>query len=72
VREGVVKAGGTKKLHEIPDRREAIVAALRAAKKGDAILLTGMGHFRTRNMGGKEIPWDERAIARELLKARRP
>lgn len=67
---GIDKAGGAKKTKEIPDRLEAIKAAFKAAKKGDAILLTGMGHFKTRNMGGKEIPWDERQIARDLLRGR--
>ena len=68
VREGVMKANGGNKLREIPDRMEAIKAAFADAKKGDAILLTGMGHFRTRNMGGKEIEWDERQIAKKLLR----
>lgn len=68
VHRGIVTAGGEKKTIEIPDRRDAIVAAFQSAKKGDAILLTGMGHFTSRNMGGKEIPWDERQIARDILR----
>jgi UDP-N-acetylmuramoyl-L-alanyl-D-glutamate--2,6-diaminopimelate ligase len=68
VREGIEKAGGKNKYVEIADRYEAIKAAFKAAKAGDVILLTGMGHQDYRNMGGKKIPWDERKVARELLK----
>jgi UDP-N-acetylmuramyl-tripeptide synthetase len=71
VYEGIKQAKGEKKTEIIPDRREAIKAAFAAAKKGDSVLIAGMGHFQTRNMGGKEIPWDERQVARELLRARR-
>ena len=59
VRRGVVKAGGESKLQEFADRGEAIAAALKAAKKGDIILLTGLGHQTTRNMGGKDEPWSD-------------
>jgi len=65
---GVKKAGGKAKTTVIADRREAIKTAFKAAKAGDAVLLTGIGHETVRNMGGKEIPWDEREIARELLR----
>jgi len=68
VHRGIQKAGGAKKTREIPDRLEAIKAAFQAAKPGDAILLTGMGHFKTRNLGGKETPWDERQIAHDVLR----
>ena len=71
VREGIVQAGGERKTKEIADRFAAIRAAFADARSGDAVLLTGMGHFTTRNMGGREIPWDERQIARaELRKLR--
>ena len=68
VREGIEKAGGKGKYVEIGDRYEAIKAAFKAAKAGDVILLTGIGHQDYRNMGGKKMPWDEREVARELLK----
>ena len=67
VYQGIVAARGEAKTKVIADRREAIKAAFKAAKPGDAVLLTGIGHETVRNMGGKEIPWDEREIARELL-----
>lgn len=65
---GIEKAKGTKKTEVIPDRREAIQAAFKEAKRGDAVLLTGIGHEDYRNMGGVKEPWDERQVARELLK----
>ena len=52
----------------ILDRREAIREALRAAKPGDTVIITGMGAqpwFVA--YGGKKIPWDERAVVREEL-----
>jgi UDP-N-acetylmuramoyl-L-alanyl-D-glutamate--2,6-diaminopimelate ligase len=69
VYKGIEDAGGDKKTTVIPDRREAIKAAFAAAKRGDVVLLTGIGHEDYRNMGGKKIPWNEPEIAKELLKA---
>ncbi len=65
---GITKAKGQKKTTEIGDRREAIKAALKIAKKGDVLLLAGIGHQNYRNMAGKKLPWDEREIAKALLK----
>ncbi|HSX46402.1 MAG TPA: UDP-N-acetylmuramyl-tripeptide synthetase, partial [Patescibacteria group bacterium] len=67
VYQGVKKAKGTKKTKVIPDRQEAIKTAFKDAKKGDIVILAGIGHEDTRNMGGKSIPWDEREIAKSLL-----
>ena len=66
VRHGIEAANGN--YQEIADRRAAIAAAFKAAKKGDIVVLTGMGHQDSRNMGGISEPWDEREVARELLK----
>jgi UDP-N-acetylmuramoyl-L-alanyl-D-glutamate--2,6-diaminopimelate ligase len=66
--EGIKKAGGEAKTTIVGNRLEAIKAAMKAAKKGDAILLTGIGHQTTRNMGGKEVAWNEIEIARTLIK----
>jgi len=51
----------------IPDRREAIRAAVRAAQPGDVVLLAGKGHESTIEMGGQKLPWNEVAVTRELL-----
>ncbi|MBW3568778.1 UDP-N-acetylmuramoyl-L-alanyl-D-glutamate--2,6-diaminopimelate ligase [Candidatus Parcubacteria bacterium] len=70
VYKGIKAAKGTKKTIVIPDRREAIAAAFKDSQKGDAVLLTGIGHEDTRNIGGRQIPWNEAKIAEQLLKGR--
>ncbi len=67
VYQGIVQAGGEPKTKVIADRYKAIQTAFKEAKKGDVVILAGMGHEDFRNMGGKNIPWDEREIARQLL-----
>ena len=67
VYKGISEAGGETKTTMVGDRLEAIKAAIAAAKPGDVIVLTGMGHLPSRNMGGKEEPWNEIQIARDLL-----
>ena len=68
VMKGIKKAKGASKTVEVDDRRDAIRQAFTEAKKGDTVLLAGIGHQNARNMGGKDEPWDERDIARKLLK----
>lgn len=68
VHKGIVSAKGKAKTTIIADREEAIKAAFKAAKKGDVVLLAGIGHEDYRNMGGKKLPWNEPKIAQKLLK----
>lgn len=65
---GIKKVEATAKTEEIADRKQAIRAAFAAAKKGDTVLLAGIGHQNSRRMGGEDLPWDERQVARELLR----
>lgn len=51
----------------IIDRREAIRTALRDARSGDTVIITGMGAQPWFIVRGGKIPWDERAIVREEL-----
>ncbi len=67
VYEGIKLAGGEKKTKVFDDRLDAIKRALADARKGDTVILAGIGHENYRNMGGKKLPWDERDIARNLL-----
>jgi UDP-N-acetylmuramoyl-L-alanyl-D-glutamate--2,6-diaminopimelate ligase len=53
------------------DRREAIQLALDLAHPGDCVLLAGKGHERSIIWGREKLPWDEAAVARELLRTRR-
>ena len=59
--------GGAMKTTEVPDRRDAIEKALHVAKKGDMILITGMGHEVYRIVNGERIPWNDSQVVRELL-----
>ena len=54
-------------LQVIADRRAAIAAAFDAARPGDIVLLAGKGHERSIIEADGERPWDERAVAEEIL-----
>ena len=49
------------------DRRSAIAAAIGQATAGDIILVAGKGHETTQTVGAEVLPFDDRAVARELL-----
>lgn len=53
------------------DRREAIRSALEAADEGWVVLIAGKGHEGTQVSAGRTVPFDDRAVARELLERRR-
>jgi UDP-N-acetylmuramoyl-L-alanyl-D-glutamate--2,6-diaminopimelate ligase len=53
----------------VPDRREAIHQALAEARPGDTVLLAGKGHERTLERGTEALPWNEREVALEALRA---
>ena len=55
----------------IPDRRRAIAYAFERAGEGDVVLLAGKGSEQTMVFGDRHVPWDERAVARELLEGTR-
>jgi UDP-N-acetylmuramoyl-L-alanyl-D-glutamate--2,6-diaminopimelate ligase len=54
----------------IPDRKEAIQAAIQMAKKGDLVLITGKSQEDSMNFGKGEEPWDEYKMVQEALEAR--
>jgi UDP-N-acetylmuramoyl-L-alanyl-D-glutamate--2,6-diaminopimelate ligase len=49
------------------DRRAAIAKALGRARPGDVVLIAGKGHETTQVSGTHAAPFDDRAVARELL-----
>jgi len=51
----------------ILDRREAIKKALRIAKPGDIVVVTGKGAEETMAVGKKRIPWNDPKVIREVL-----
>jgi len=55
----------------IVDRREAILHAVTHAKAADVVLIAGKGHEKYQEIGGVTLPFDDVAVAREALEARR-
>src|SRR5215217_4749841 len=70
VAEGVARATGPDGFLVEVDRRAAIRAALAMAGPGDAVLLAGKGHEQGQEFaGGRKVPFDDRQVATEELKA---
>ncbi|PYS96111.1 MAG: UDP-N-acetylmuramoyl-L-alanyl-D-glutamate--2,6-diaminopimelate ligase [Acidobacteria bacterium] len=53
----------------IPDRKEAIRRALGLARPGDCVVIAGKGHETYQILGTRTIPFDDREVAREVLRA---
>ena len=51
-----------------PDRKAAILRALKEAREGDIVILAGKGHETYQVLKDKTIDFDDRAVAREVLK----
>ena len=54
----------------IHDRRAAIRAALECAEPGDVVLIAGKGHETEQIQGAEKRPFNDRAVAAELLGGR--
>lgn len=67
VMSGIVKAGGREKTVEIADRRQAITRAFKEARKGDVVVLAGLGHQPYREMAQGQEPWLETEVAERIL-----
>jgi UDP-N-acetylmuramoyl-L-alanyl-D-glutamate--2,6-diaminopimelate ligase len=52
-----------------PDRAKAIRMALEEAKEGDVVLIAGKGHESYQVLKDRTIHFDDREVAREILKA---
>ena len=71
---GAVEAGAREGegFARIPDRREAVRAAIRAARRGDVVVLAGKGHETSIDgaLSGRahSVAWDEVGEAREALR----
>lgn len=53
----------------VMDREKALHKAIKMAQKGDVIVVPGMGHEKSRNIGGaKRIPWNDAEIIGRLLR----
>jgi UDP-N-acetylmuramoyl-L-alanyl-D-glutamate--2,6-diaminopimelate ligase len=51
-----------------PDRAAAIARAIDQARAGDIVILAGKGHEPYQVLKDRTIPFDDRAVAREVLK----
>jgi UDP-N-acetylmuramoyl-L-alanyl-D-glutamate--2,6-diaminopimelate ligase len=62
-----IPAGMRGQTQSIVDRREAIHAAIAAARPNDVVLIAGKGHEDYQIIGRTKRPFDDRRIAREAL-----
>jgi UDP-N-acetylmuramoyl-L-alanyl-D-glutamate--2,6-diaminopimelate ligase len=53
------------------DRAQAIALALSLARQGDVVLITGKGHETTQTVGAEVLPFDDRVVARDMLRSSR-
>ena len=60
-----------KEVLTIVDRHDAILQAISRASKGDVVLIAGKGHEKYQEIDGRTQPFDDVAVAREGLEARR-
>jgi UDP-N-acetylmuramoyl-L-alanyl-D-glutamate--2,6-diaminopimelate ligase len=56
---------------EIGDRRAALTAAVALARPGDTLLVAGKGHETGQEVRGQVLPFDDRAVLREVLEQAR-
>jgi len=66
-----ILAGAGRLLESDPDRRAAIRDAIETAHDGDVVVIAGKGHEQGQEFeGGRKLPFDDVAVAREALRAR--
>jgi UDP-N-acetylmuramoyl-L-alanyl-D-glutamate--2,6-diaminopimelate ligase len=65
-----LKAADRDNYRLVPDRREAIRAAIKEARDGDIVLIAGKGHEDYQILKDRTIHFDDREIARDALKER--
>jgi UDP-N-acetylmuramoyl-L-alanyl-D-glutamate--2,6-diaminopimelate ligase len=64
-------AGVREGIERIVDRRAAIERAIGLAGHGDVVVIAGKGHETYQEFeGGRKVPFDDREVAREALRAR--
>jgi UDP-N-acetylmuramoyl-L-alanyl-D-glutamate--2,6-diaminopimelate ligase len=64
----IVAGAGGGELEVEPDRRAAIARAVEAAREGDVVLLAGKGHEQGQQFADRTVPFDDREVAREVLR----
>jgi UDP-N-acetylmuramoyl-L-alanyl-D-glutamate--2,6-diaminopimelate ligase len=71
IREIEAGAATAENFESIPDRRTAIERGIALAGPGDVVVIAGKGHETYQIIGDREEPFDDRQVAREVLRARR-
>jgi UDP-N-acetylmuramoyl-L-alanyl-D-glutamate--2,6-diaminopimelate ligase len=66
VEAGAARGGGSYTVE--PDRRQAIRLALSGARTGDTVVIAGKGHEDYQLVGAGRIPFDDRTVARTILR----
>jgi UDP-N-acetylmuramoyl-L-alanyl-D-glutamate--2,6-diaminopimelate ligase len=72
LREIEAGAGEARNYSTEADRRKAIERAIALARPGDVVVIAGKGHETYQIIGDRVIDFDDRAVAREVLRARYP
>jgi UDP-N-acetylmuramoyl-L-alanyl-D-glutamate--2,6-diaminopimelate ligase len=68
IEEGFLQEDSKGRYEVCIDRKEAIYRAIKMAKPGDMIVITGKGHEKTQIVGTKVLPFDDREIARHAIR----
>lgn len=68
--EGVRRSGGRARIEVFLDRAQAIHRAIQEAEDGDVVLIAGKGHETYQIFADRTVPFDDRLVAREALRAR--
>jgi UDP-N-acetylmuramoyl-L-alanyl-D-glutamate--2,6-diaminopimelate ligase len=63
-----VLEGAGASLEAEPDRAAAIERGLALAREGDIVVIAGKGHEQGQELAGRTIPFDDREVARQVLR----
>ena len=68
VMKGIKKGKGEGKTSEVDGRKNGIKKAIDIAKKGDTVVITGMGDYDFMTIKGEYVPWNDKEAVHEILR----